>query len=255
MAALTRTGKKERNERLLGVLILGAIISLSTTYLLAPRFQEPVRVAEEANSSLGSKILINESLSLLSAQQEKQGLAKEELMELQKKFPRETEVSTLEQAINFAIGEVGLTSNALQTLTFQTEFVPIANPRGAVDPAVAGGVEAPAEGTEGNPLPQASMYSKAFDMTIAGNSRSLVLLVDKLLNMERVIVIDSMNISFDPQNNISLLTIRARAFLMPNTIDPAKDVADLENVDSLGNPDALAPGTPEGTPTEQEVAP
>jgi Tfp pilus assembly protein PilO len=232
MAALTRTGKKERNARLLGVLVLGAIISLSTTYLLAPRFQEPIRIADEVNANLGTKILINERLSLLSAQENKLGIARAELLDLQAQFPRETEVTSLEQSINSAIKSVGLTTNALTALSFQNEFIAISNPNGAINPNAA--AAAPAKEGE-NGLPQASMYSKAFEMTVIGGSNSLNSLVNELLNLERVIVIDSLSIVYSAQSNLSQLSIKARTFLMPNTIVDGSDGLDLEKVDSLGN--------------------
>jgi Tfp pilus assembly protein PilO len=232
MAALTRTGKKERNARLLGVLVLGAIISLSTTYLLAPRFQEPTQIAEEANINLGTKILINERLSLLSVQEGKRGVARAELLDLQAQFPRETEVTSLEQSINVAIGSVGMTQNALTALSFQNEFIAISNPNGAIDPNAAGA--APVQEDE-NGLPQASMYSKAFEMTVIGDSDSLNSLVNELLNLERVIVIDSLSIAYNAKSNSSQLSIKARTFLMPNTIADGSDGLDLEKVDSLGN--------------------
>jgi Tfp pilus assembly protein PilO len=235
MAALTRTAKKERNARLLGVLALGAIVVLTTTYLLAPRFQEPIRVAEEASNSLGSKILINERVSLLSAQEAKQGGATAELLELQKKFPRDPEVVSLELAINNAIIEVGLSPNALRSLSFQSEFIPILDPLSAINPKSS----QPAPAGDGTTQPpQASMYSKSLELSVVGNAASLTLLVDKIIKLERIVVIDTISISFNNQDNTSELKIQGRTFLMPNTVSSETEAIDLNNVDSI-----IEPGT------------
>ena len=143
MAALTKAGRKERSARILSFLVLGALVATSTSYLIAPRFQTPVGIVEEANTSLGNKILVNERISLLTAQESRQGLAKAELLEMQEKFPSNTEVVTLEQAINTAITAAGLTPSALKNLVFETEFVPVPNPLFAINPSAPA---VPAEG-------------------------------------------------------------------------------------------------------------
>lgn len=223
MAVLTKSAKKERNARILAVLILGAITASITSYIIAPRFQEPIVIIDDASSSLGSKIIINERISLLSAQQSRQGTAKAELLETQKRFPSATEMDTLEQAINEAILEAGLTPSALTQLVFENEFIGISDPSLAINPKTP---SAP-NGEE------AKIYSKKFYMEVVGSPSNLTALVANLTSLNRVIVLDEIAISVDPRLGLSILTIDARTFLMPTVVDDETEAVGLEEVNDL----------------------
>lgn len=225
MAALTKAAKKERNARILGVLILGAIAASATSYLIAPRFQEPVVLLDEANSSLGAKIIINERISLLNAQQSRQGLAKAELLDMQKRFPNATGMESLEQAINDAIISAGLTPSALTQLVFETEFV------GAADPNLVSDPKTPSAPSGED----AKIYAKKFSLTVVGSPANLTALVANLTNLNRVVVLDEVSINNDPQLGLNILNIEARTFIMPNALDNETEAVDLEEVNSIFN--------------------
>jgi hypothetical protein len=248
MAALTVAAKKERNARILSFLLLGGLVASSTSYLIAPRFQEPVVIADQANSSLGSKILVNERLSLLSAQEASADIAKATLLELQTRFPSNTETASLEQAINEAVISVGLAPSSFVDITIQQEFISIADPLRASDPNI---LSVP-EGQE------AKMYNKSINMIFEGDTTRLVSLLDALINLERVLVVDKFVLETDSQTRRTRLVIDARTFLMPNAFGSEADAVDLEEVDSLtGGEEASGNTAPtEGaTVPEPEVAP
>jgi Tfp pilus assembly protein PilO len=232
MAALTKAGRKERSARILSFLVLGALVATSTSYLIAPRFQTPVGIVEEANTSLGNKILVNERISLLTAQESRQGLAKAELLEMQEKFPSNTEVVSLEQAINTAISAAGLTPSALKTLVFETEFVPVADPLSAINPSAP--VKTPAEGetatTEEQPI---KMYAKGFSLSLIGSPLNLASFIDNLTQLKRVVIIDKFDITVDSAEGLNVLTITGRTFLMPDALASETDAVDLEEVNNI----------------------
>lgn len=246
MAALTKAGRKERSARILSFLVLGALVATSTSYLIAPRFQTPVGIVEEANTSLGNKILVNERISLLTAQESRQGLAKAELLEMQEKFPSNTEVVTLEQAINTAITAAGLTPSALKNLVFETEFVPVPNPLFAINPSAP--PAAPAEGdtntqTEGT----VKMYAKSFSLSLVGSPLNLADFLNNLSQLKRTVVIDKFDITVDSAQGLNVLTITGRTFLMPDALASETDAVDLEEVNNLFDD--------ENAPAEDETAP
>lgn len=246
MAALTVAAKKERNARILSFLILGALVASATSYVIAPRFQEPVVIADSANSGLGTKIIINERLSLLSAQEASSDIAKANLLELQTKFPSSTETASLEQAINNAVLEVGLSPDAFIDIIIQQEFVSISDPLRAIDPRILP-VE---EGKE--PI----MYNKAFTVVFEGDPVRLIALLDALSNLERVIVIDKFLLASEPKSGVTTLTVDARTFLMPNAFGSETEAVDLEEVDSLTGAENSVEDSPlEGTNTPSPDAP
>lgn len=245
MAALTKAGRKERSARILSFLVLGALVATSTSYLIAPRFQTPVGIVEEANTSLGNKILVNERISLLTAQESRQGLAKAELLEMQEKFPSSTEVVSLEQAINTAIAEAGLTPSALRTLVFETEFVPVPNPLLAINPSAPASV--PAEGGENAPSNESSvkMYAKSFSLSLVGSPLNLARFLNNLTQLKRVVIIDKFDITVDSAEGLNILTITGRTFLMPDALESETDAVDLEEVNNIF--DGQTPSTEEDT--------
>jgi Tfp pilus assembly protein PilO len=223
MAALTKAAKKERNARILGALILGALTVSATSYLIAPRFQDPVVLLDEANSSLGTKIIINERISLLNAQQSRQGLAKAELLDMQNRFPSATEMASLEQSINQAIIAAGLTPSALTQLVFETEFI------GAADPNLVSDPKSPSAPSGED----AKIYAKKFTLTVVGSPLNLAALVSNLATLNRVIVLDKVSINNDPQLGLNILNIEARTFIMPNALDSEAEAVNLEEVNSI----------------------
>jgi Tfp pilus assembly protein PilO len=223
MAALTKAAKKERNARILGALILGAMTVSATSYIIAPRFQEPIVLLDEANSSLGAKIVINERISLLNAQSSRQGLAKAELLEMQNRFPSATEMASLEQAINEAILAAGLTPSSLTQLVFETEFI------GAADANLVSDPKAPSSPSGED----AKIYAKKFSITVVGAPANLASLVANLTNLNRVIVLDRISINNDPQLGLNILSIEARTFIMPNALENETEAVDLEEVNSI----------------------
>lgn len=223
MAALTKAAKKERNARILGALILGAMTVSATSYIIAPRFQEPIVLLDEANSSLGAKIVINERISLLNAQSSRQGLAKAELLEMQNRFPSATEMASLEQAINEAILAAGLTPSSLTQLVFETEFI------GAADANLVSDPKAPSSPSGED----AKIYAKKFSITVVGAPANLASLVANLTNLNRVIVLDQISINNDPQLGLNILSIEARTFIMPNALENETEAVDLEEVNSI----------------------
>ncbi len=223
MAALTKAAKKERNARILGALILGAMTVSATSYIIAPRFQEPIVLLDEANSSLGAKIVINERISLLNAQSSRQGLAKAELLEMQNRFPSATEMASLEQAINEAILAAGLTPSSLTQLVFETEFI------GAADATLVSDPKAPSSPSGED----AKIYAKKFSLTVVGAPANLASLVANLTNLSRVIVLDQISINNDPQLGLNILSIEARTFIMPNALENETEAVDLEEVNSI----------------------
>lgn len=227
MPALTVAAKKERNARILSFLVLGALVASVTSYVITPRFQEPVVIADSANTALGTKIIINERLSLLSAQESSSDIAKATLLKLQAQFPSNTETASLEQAINNAVLEVGLSSDAFVDIIIQQEFISIAEPLRAIDPKVA-----PVEDGK-EPL----MYNKPFTVMFEGDAARLIALLDALTNLERIIVIDKFLLASDSRSGMSTLTIDGRTFLMPNAFDSETQAVDLEEVDSLTDTD------------------
>lgn len=250
MAALTVAAKKERNARIISFLLLGGLIASSTSFLIAPRFQEPVVIADQANTALGSKILVNERLSLLSAQEESAGIAKATLLELQTKFPSNTETASLEQAINEAVISVGLAPSSFVDITIPQEFISIADPLSASDP------NAPSAGEGAD----AKMYKKSINMIFEGDTTRLISLIDALINLERVLVVDNFVLETDPQTRRTRLVLDARTFLMPNAFGTETEAVDLEEVDSLtGGEEETAAGNDvpdEGsTETQPELAP
>ncbi len=256
MAALTVAAKKERNARILSFLVLGALVASATSYVIAPRFQEPVAIADAANSSLGNKILINERLSLLSAQEASSDIAKANLLELQTQFPSNTETASFEQAINEAILSVGLSPDAFLDITIQQEFVSIADPKLAIDPKTP----PVAEGTE------PSMYHKPFTVMFAGDPGRLIALLDAIVNLDRVVVVDKFLLDFDEREGVTIMTVDGRIFLMPNAFDSETEAVDLEEVESL-NPSGeeiplddqsgteITPETPLPTAEEETTQP
>jgi hypothetical protein len=236
----SKASKRERRARILGVVTLGAVIALSVSYLIAPRFSEPSRIMQSAVDELDRKVLINEDIALLQGQEESVDKVIEDIKETSAALPDPSSGSAtsdreLKIAIEDMLSQIGLSTNTLKFFSTPVEpqqWTAISNPTGAYDPSQATG--AAAESGDGSGT-TTQMFQKPLFVTVQGPQDRLLQVLRRITGLERAIVIDEFEIVKDDEFSDPSLVIQARIFLMPSVESPLLEEED-ETIDEVDTP-------------------
>lgn len=235
-----KMSKKERRARILGVVTLGAVVALSVTYLIAPRFSEPSQIMQSAADELERKVLINEEIALLQGQEESIGKVVEEIGKTSDALPDPSAVDSdreLKADIEEMLNQIGLSNNALLTFSTPTrpsKWTAITNPVEVHDPSKATGAAAAADG--GTVDLTAPMYQKSLLITVQGPQDRILQVLRRLPTLERAIVIDQFELLKEEQFSDPTLVIQARIFLMPSVDSPLLESEDDGTIDEVDTP-------------------
>lgn len=219
-----KASRKERRARILGVVTLGAIVTLSVTYLIAPGFSEPSKIMQSAVDELDGKILANEEVALLQGQEESIDKVAEDVEKIAAALPDPSRVNSdreLKSSIETLLNQIGLSNNSLRTFSTPSrpsKWEAVSAPTQVYDVSEANGTSAESSG--GDLDLNAPMYQKPLLITVQGPQDRLLQVLRRLSMLERAIVIDEFSIKKDEQFSDPILSVQARIFLMPSFESP-----------------------------------
>lgn len=254
----TKASRRERRARLLGVVTLGAVVALSVTYLIAPRFSEPSQIMQSAVDELDRKILINEEVALLQGQEESIDKIVEDIEGTTEALPepgRGDSDRELKSSIESLLNQIGLSNNAL--LTFSTpsrpsQWTAVNAPTEVYDPSKATGATAESGGDDIDL--NAPMYQKSLLITVQGPQDRILQVVRRLPTLERAIVIDKFSINKKEEFSDPVLAVEARIFLMPSFESPLLEEeegdSEIDEVDTPFGENAGSEQTDSDTDTD-----
>lgn len=233
---MAKASAKERRARILGVVTLGAIVAISVSYVIAPRFSEPAQTIQRATEELDKKILLNERAALLKGQENSLDSIVEELAQTSAALPNPSTGAdaALKAEIEDMLRQIGLSPNSLVTFltpNSSNNWVAVTNPALVYDPSKVGSVSA-----EGSSSSGITMYQKPLVIEVQGPEDRLVQVARRISGLTRAVAVDSLVITGTSNLASPTLTVQARIFLMPavesELVDASEDDGEITEVDT-----------------------